>query len=38
MLWCNGMNCWCSDMETEDKEMCGCDGNCKGCEECEDIE
>ena len=37
MKWCNVMNMWCSDMDDEDVENLGCNGNCKGCEECEEI-
>lgn len=37
MKWCNVMNMWCSDMDNEDAENAGCDGNCNGCEECEDV-
>lgn len=36
MKWCNRISMWCDDIEGEEIEMCGCDGNCKGCEDCED--
>ena len=35
MKWCNRISMWCDDIEDEEIEMCGCDGNCKGCEDCE---
>ena len=37
MKWCKAMNMWCSDMDEEDVENTGCDGNCNGCDECEDV-
>ena len=37
MKWCKAMNMWCSDMDEEDVENSGCDGNCNGCDECEDV-
>lgn len=36
-LWCHALNMFCSDME-EDKENCGCDGNCEECEYLEIIQ
>lgn len=38
MPWCSVMNMWCKDMEDEDKEMCCCDGRCRGCEDAEEID
>ena len=35
--WCNVMNMWCSDMDEEDCNNAQCDGDCKNCEECEEI-
>jgi len=37
MRWCNKINMFCSDIEDEEIEMCGCDGECMGCEDCTDI-
>lgn len=37
-LWCEVMNMWCSDMDEEDKEIACCDGNCKGCENSQEVE
>ena len=37
MKWCNLMNMWCSDMDDEDIENANCNGNCRWCEECEEI-
>lgn len=37
MKWCNLMNMWCCDMDAEDIENADCDGECNGCEECENI-
>ena len=37
MKWCKAMNMQCSDMDEEDVENTGCDGNCNGCDECEDV-
>lgn len=36
MKWCGYMNMWCSDMDDEDIEMAGCDGECNCCDDCED--
>ena len=36
MKWCGYMNMWCSDMDDEDIEMAGCDGECGCCDDCED--
>ena len=37
MEWCNYMNMWCADMDDEDMEMAGCDGECNCCADCVDI-
>lgn len=37
MLWCSIMNMWCKDMDEDDKETICCDGNCKGCENSEEV-
>lgn len=36
MKWCSYMNMWCSDMDDEDIEIAGCDGECNCCDDCED--
>lgn len=37
MKWCNLMNMWCSDMDEEDLDNAGCEGDCKSCDECDDV-
>ena len=37
MKWCNVMNMWCSDMDEEDIAFACCDGECCGCDECEEV-
>lgn len=37
MKWCNFINMWCSDMDEEEYAECCCDGNCRGCEYCEEV-
>ncbi len=37
MKWCKAINMWCSDMDEEEYENLGCDGECNGCHECEEI-
>lgn len=37
MKWCSYMNMWCSDMDEEDFDDIGCDGECKYCNDCEDV-
>lgn len=37
MKWCNLMNMWCSDMDSEDVENADCDSDCECCDDCEDI-
>lgn len=32
-MWCNVINMWTDDMDDEDRDMCGCDGECRGCDE-----
>lgn len=38
MRWCSAMNMWCSDMDEEDVDNIGCDGECYACELCEEVE
>ena len=38
MKWCSLINMWCSDMDDEDIYNIGCDGDCRRCEECEEVE
>lgn len=38
MKWCGYMNMWCSDMDDEDIKMAGCDGECKCCDDCEEMQ
>lgn len=35
MWWCNVLNMWCTDMDEEDRDYCGCDGDCRNCDDCE---
>ena len=37
MKWCSVMNMWCSDMDYEDVDSIGCDGECFACEVCEEV-
>lgn len=37
MKWCGYMNMWCSDMDDEDMEFAGCDGECNCCDDCEEV-
>ena len=32
MKWCKVMNMWCSDMDEEDIDNVGCDGECDNCD------
>jgi hypothetical protein len=36
--WCNAMNMWCCEMDDEDFEMAGCDGQCNEGDECEECD
>ena len=38
MKWCSIMNMWCSDIDEEDMANIGCDGDCRHCEECEEVQ
>ena len=38
MKWCNRINMFCCDIDDEEMEACGCDGNCRGCEDCSEID
>ena len=38
MKWCNIINMFCTDMDAEDFDMCECDGMCKDCEECSEVQ
>ena len=31
VIWCGILNMWCDDIDTEDIELIGCDGDCKAC-------
>lgn len=37
MMWCAIMDMWCDDMDDEEIEMAGCDGQCYCCDECEEV-
>lgn len=37
MKWCGYMNMWCNDMDEEDMEFAGCDGECNCCDDCEEV-
>lgn len=34
--WCNAMDMWCCEMDDEDFEMAGCDGQCNEGDECDE--
>ncbi len=37
VLFCHMLNMFCSELEQEDFEVVGCDGDCKNCEEMQEV-
>lgn len=35
--WCEVVNMFCSDMDEEDQEHIGCDGECSDCGYCSEV-
>ena len=37
MKWCNVINMWCDDMDDEEIDLIDCDGDCRNCDQCEEV-
>ena len=38
MLWCDILQMWCDDIDGEDMDLIGCEGYCRGCCDCSEVE